>query len=134
MFRLFPDDMFFELGNTRERLSSMFPETMSFAESNTTRTSEVASFFNADKKGLTCEIDLPGITKDKVHISVQDAHRLLVKVEQVGRRKEQSFSVRIGHDYEIKKASCKMQDGVLMISVPIKAREETSTSFTIPVD
>lgn len=66
---------------------------------------------------LRCDIDLPGVAKGEVDVTVEEDYVMIS-----GKRKEKEFKYRftIGDtgEFDLDKAEAKLEDGVLSIAIP----------------
>ena len=99
-----------------------------------TRTIPVTAYSNENEKVL--EMELPGVTKKDLKLSYErgvldvDATR---KLNHAGENKEMklSQSIRIGTEFDFKKAEATLDNGILTIRLP---RSERDKPFKISVN
>jgi HSP20 family molecular chaperone IbpA len=83
-----------------------------------------------NKDGSIITIDLPGVPKEKVTVTVKK-NFLLVTTAEMPNRPRSIFSVKPAPTQDVKKAACKMQDGVLTITF---SPAEEIPAITLPVE
>lgn len=87
--------------------------------------------FAQDEKGITVEIDLPGVKKEETDINIDTntrdiyiAAKRSVKNHEGEKNQTLNRSFSIGREYDIAKVTAKQSDGVLTVSVP-RLKKET---------
>ncbi len=94
--------------------------------------------FSGDGKCLTVQVDLPGVTKDKLDLSTDSDKREVyikatrqVKTQEGQRDQTYNRSFSIGREYDLNKINFNYQDGQLEVTVPRRKKEEYIRKYSI---
>lgn len=79
--------------------------------------------FKAGKEKYKLEIELPGLRKDQVEVSLEKT--LLVKTPKT------ELQFRLYEDAQLENITAKMEDGLLTIEVPREVKKESSRKIVI---
>ena len=86
--------------------------------------------FNTTNKQFTCEIDLPGVTKDNLKMTVEEDQVYINASRTItssGGSKEESYNRSFGFDqykFDVNKLEASLENGVLRVTVPSKKQKE----------
>lgn len=101
------------------------------------RTGDQVRFSDGDK-GLTVQVDLPGVKKEDLELST-DSHTRDVfikakrKVNTNDGAREQTYnrSFSIGREFDLDKIEFKYEDGVLEVTTPRRKKEEHIKKYSV---
>tara|TARA_R110002167_G_scaffold125158_1_gene305144 strand:- start:3349 stop:3759 length:411 start_codon:yes stop_codon:yes gene_type:complete len=94
--------------------------------------------FSGDDKCLTVQVDLPGVTKDKLDLSTDSDKREVyikatrqVKTQEGQRDQTYNRSFSIGREYDLNRIDFNYIDGQLEVTVPRRKKEEYIRKYSI---
>mgnify|MGYP003631289524 FL=1 len=94
--------------------------------------------FSGDDKCLTVQVDLPGVTKDRLDLSTDSDKREVyikatrqVKTQEGQRDQTYNRSFSIGREYDLNKIDFNYIDGQLEVTVPRRKKEEYIRKYSI---
>lgn len=101
------------------------------------KTGDQVRFANVDD-GLNVQVDLPGVSKDDLDLSVDsDQREVYIKAKRTVKTQEgersQTFnrSFSIGREYDVKKIDFSYENGQLEVTVPRRTREEYIRKYKV---
>jgi HSP20 family protein len=94
--------------------------------------------FSQDKESLTVQVDLPGVSKDDLDLSVDTDHREVyikakrsIKTHEGTREQTYNRSFSIGREYDLNKIDFKYENGSLEVVAPRRKKEEYVKKYTV---
>lgn len=101
------------------------------------RTGDQVRFAQSDD-GLTVQVDLPGVSREKLELSTDAEHRDVyitarrtIKAHDGEREQTYNRSFCIGREFDIDKIKFDYQDGVLEVSVPRRRKDQCIKKYTL---
>jgi HSP20 family molecular chaperone IbpA len=124
--------------NLEKTFQSLFDHTPLFHNlEEIYRTGDQVRFSN-DDKGLTVQVDLPGVAKDKLKLSTDSDKREVyikatrtVKTQEGQREQTYNRSFSVGREYDLNKINFEYVDGQLEVLVPLRKKEEYIRTYSV---
>jgi len=124
--------------NLEKTFQSLFDHTPLFHNlEEIYRTGDQVRFSN-DDKGLTVQVYLPGVAKDKLKLSTDSDKREVyikatrtVKTQEGQREQTYNRSFSVGREYDLNKINFEYVDGQLEVLVPLRKKEEYIRTYSV---
>ena len=113
--------------NMFDEFDRLFEPLRVFSTASDHRMPELTQSFDKESNTWTLEMELPGVAKDELKVSVVE-NQLVIKAESENLKLEKSLSLSPKIDQE--KVTAKLKDGLLKIQLQLNAVEEKLIELT----